>query len=162
MRTHIKLRSVVEIGRKKSLRITVPIALAMALVLPGTVGATHAFRYEVLRSECVPAAGDPISGYMYLKVKAREIGESGANQFRVRTKVHFLYPGNTRWTLHDDRGWQYSQWFPNDADNWYHVRAQSSAYWYDYPWRIKMRVQVLSDDTGVLSESTFSQVCQGN
>ncbi|HYI23041.1 MAG TPA: hypothetical protein VEX62_10440 [Candidatus Limnocylindrales bacterium] len=142
---------------------SVALAIALALLVPATTVAASPFRYTVLRSECLPNySQDPIQGDIYMKVKVKEVGLSGANYFRVRTTVKFKFPGNTRWTLYEDSGWQYSRSFVNDSESWYHVRTGIAPYWWNYPFRMVMKVQVRSDTQGLLSEASFSQTCTGN
>ena len=132
-------------------------ALVLAIAVPSTVLAAGPFSYTVLRDVC---RGEDRPVTLTLKVKVREVGMSGANYFRVRTTA--IESWNGSWHTVKDWGWEYSNSFPNDADNWYHVRAHTWEMNGDHDAaKLRMKVQVWSNTQGMLSQKVITgDLCQ--
>lgn len=133
------------------------LALLLALTIPATALGGSPFRYRVLTDKC-RGTDRPVT--LTLKVRVKELGVSGANYFRVRTKALEHYGGS--WHTVNDWGWEYSTGFPDDADNYYHDRGHTHELngAHDAA-KLKMRVQVWSNSQGLLDEKTIvGKLCQ--
>ena len=71
-----------------------------------------------IRNVCETSGGAHGFGYVLLKVRAKEFGVSGANSFRILSKVQ--YKNNSGWHTLINHGWKVSSVFPNNSDNYYY------------------------------------------
>ncbi len=138
---------------KQRFALLLTLAATLALVLPTSALAATPFRYSVTASFCEVYGGAYGEGFIEFNTKVKEIGVSGANYFRARTKMK-MGKQDLVWTQ-SDTGWEYSRSFPNDADNWY--RLSQAHYDFEgqdwtYAFRFVTRLQVWSNKKGLLSE----------
>jgi hypothetical protein len=132
--------------------------VALAMLLPTSTLAATQFTYKYLYTDC-GSSNDPSAPHqIYLSVKVKEFGKSGANYFRVRTKVRERDTREAPWALVRDWGWEYSNTFANDASNYYHIR-EHVGFHYAPRGLMTMRVQVWSSTTGLLSERLLGISC---
>jgi hypothetical protein len=131
------------------------LAVALSLVLAGTSLAGSPFRYIELKDVCQTSGGAHGFGYLTFKVRVKEIGMSGANYFRIKSKVQYKDPNGAGWYTLKTWGWEYSSSFPNNSTTYYHDLKRrfdpdgtpdASAH------RMWMRVQVWSNSAGLLDE----------
>jgi hypothetical protein len=146
------------VGTHSRLGFSTAAVVALAMLLPASTLAASPFTYRLLYGDC-GSSNDPSAPYnIFMGVKVKEFAKSGANYFRVRTKLHQRDTREAPWSLVRDWGWQYSNTFPNDATNYYHVREQIS-YHHSPIGRMTMRIQVWSSTPAVLSEKTLRVTC---
>lgn len=131
------------------------LAILLSLVMAGSVLATSPFRYIELKDVCQTSGGDHGFGYLAFKVRVKEIGMSGANYFRIRSKVQYRDANGAGWYTLKAWAWEYSNTFPDNGATYYYdlkrrfdpdgtPDASSHRMW--------MRVQVWSNNAGLLSE----------
>jgi hypothetical protein len=146
--------------RLRSLAFATPLAVVLAFVMATTALGATSFKYRVLRDVCTLSGGSSNLGYVVFKVKVKEIGTSGANYFRIKSKAQYQ-SGSNKWHTAVDWGWEYSNTFPNDSGSYYHVlKRRYDMSGVEDATRIKMKVQVWSNSKGLLSEKIMtSQVC---
>jgi hypothetical protein len=142
---------------------TVGLGGLLGILLAGTLATSAlgvSFNFATIKDVCVTSGGAHGFGYTTLKVKVKEFGMSGANYFRILSKVQ--YRNNSGWhTLHNF-GWEYSNTFPNNGDNYYHVlqrRFDPDGTPDALAHRIWMRAQVWSNNSGLLAEKVMKNNC---
>ncbi len=121
------------------------LAVLLAAVVSTTTLAATPFRYTVLRDVCELGGGDHGFGFLKLKVRVKEIGTSGAEFFRIRSKVQ-MKTESPGWKTIQDWGWEYSDDFPNNSTSYYHDLSRrydpDGAFGNALAFRIWFRVQV--------------------
>lgn len=142
---------------------TTALAVFLAMLIPAQVLAVARFVYTVRANECWYDYGTWDAGYAILNVRVTEVGKSGANYFRTRSKFQGQVGWDFPWRLLADTGWQYSRSFPNDTATHDHTKRATYRFEEGDKWaqtRVVMRVQIWSNRVGLLSEQTFrSQRC---
>ena len=134
--------------------ISVLAAIGAALALPFPTAAANPFQVKVLVNACPDTGGAHNLGYLELKVKAREIGQSGVNYFLVKSRQEWSsgVGWSTRFSFPNEK----SMVFPNDASNYYHVTDRR----YDYRKsdeivnRLVITVEFWSNAHGLLATKT--------
>lgn len=139
------------------------LAVVLSLVLVTSTVAAAPFAFKVRTDECTTSGGAHGFGYLRFGVRVKEFGMSGANYFRVLSKVQYKDPNGNGWYLLKSWGWEYSNTFPNNSANYYHdlIRRfdpdgtpDASAH------RIWMKVQAWSNSVGLLdSKVMIGQKC---
>jgi hypothetical protein len=131
------------------------LALLLSIVIATLTFATSPFRFRELRDVCTLSGGLNGFGYLVFKVRVREIGMSGANYFRIRSKVQYRDENGAGWFTLKTWDWVYSAPFANNAnDHIFELRRRfdpdgtpdATAH------RMWMRVQVWSISNGLLAE----------
>jgi hypothetical protein len=137
---------------------TTALAVFLAMLIPAHVLAVARFEYAVRANECWYEDGTWDAGSAILAVRVTEVGKSGANYFRTRSKFQGQLGWDFPWRLLADTGWQYSRSFPNDSATHYHTKWAVYGFEEGDRWaqtRVVMRVQIWSNRLGLLSEQTF-------
>jgi hypothetical protein len=98
---------------------------SLALCLPTQALAASDFKFSVLQDVCQANGGDFDHGHHRLKVRVEEQGQSGANKFTLDAKVLHRKVSGGEWTT-EFRWDRFKVIFPNDNDNYFHVR------WFSY------------------------------
>ena len=144
---------------RRKLSASALLALLLTVVIVTPTFATSPFRFRELRDVCTLSGGDFGFGYLVLKVRVRELGSSGANYFRIRSKVQYRDPDGNGWFTLKAWDWVYSNPFPNNSnDHSFELRRRfdpdgtpdASAH------RMWMRVQVWSISSGLLAEEIMT------
>ena len=135
------------------------LALFLAVALAVPVAATSPFRFRELIDTCQLSGGDFGFGYLRYKVRVRELGLSGANYFRIRSKVQYRDENGAGWFTLKAWDWVYSPSFPNNSND--HLFELGRRFDPDgtpdaTAHRIWMRVQVWSNSTGLLAEQIMT------
>jgi hypothetical protein len=144
---------------RRKLRASVLLALLLSVVIVAPTFAASPFRFRELRDVCTLSGGLHGFGYLRYKVGVAELGMSGANYFRIRSKVQYRDENGDGWFTLKAWDWVYSASFPNNAND--HVFALGRRFDPDgtpdaSAHRIWMRVQVWSNSTGLLAEQIMT------
>jgi hypothetical protein len=140
-------------------RLLLLLALAsLALALPTQALAASDFKFSVLQNVCQAGGGDFDYGHHRLKVRVEEQGMSGANKFTLDAKVLHRKMSGGEWSKEFD--WdRFRVTFPNDEDNYFHVR------WFSYDpkhkglHKIVIVVRVWHDRTLLASRTISGTAC---
>ena len=131
-------------------------ALAAAFALPLPAMASSPYQVKVLTNACPDTGGAHNLGYLELKVKAREIGQSGVNYFVVKSRQE--WSSGVGWSTRFNFPKEKSDVFPNDSSNYYHVTDRR----YDYKKsdeitnRLVITVEFWSNSHGLLATRTVN------
>ena len=144
---------------RRKLGASTLLAFLLTVVLVAPSVATSPFRFRELTDFCTLSGGDHGFGYLKYKVRVREIGLSGANYFRIRSKVQYRDENGAGWFTLKTWDWKYSSVFPNNSNDHYFELGRrfdpdgtpdATAH------RMWMRVQVWSVTTGLLAEQIMT------
>ncbi len=136
--------------------VSILAAIGVAAALPLPAAAANPFQVKVLINACPDTGGAHHVGYLEIKVKAREIGQSGVNYFLVKSRQEWSsgIGWSTRFTFPNEK----SMVFPNDSSNYYHVTDRR----YDYTKndeitnRLVVTVEFWSNTHGKLASRTVT------
>jgi hypothetical protein len=135
------------------------LALLLTVVLVAPTFATRPFLFKELRDICTLSGGLHGFGYVKYKVRVKELGTSGANYFRIRSKVQYRDENGAGWFTLKAWDWVYSPSFPNNSND--HAFDLGRRFDPDgtpdaTAHRIWMRVQVWSNSSGLLAEQIMT------
>ena len=145
--------------RRRSIGLGGILGVLMAVTM-ATSALAVSFNFATLKNVCETSGGAHGFGYVRLRVRVTEYGMSGANYFKVLSKTQ--YKNGSGWHTLINHGWNTSETFPNDGDNWYFIQNRR----FDpdgtpdaLSHRIWMRVQVWSISQGLLAERIMKNNC---
>ena len=131
--------------------------ILLALVAPGTAQA-DTFEFNILRNSCKTTGGDFHHGEVLLKVKVKENGASGANNFTLTAAGQHFKNSTNSWVL-ESQFETVKVTFPDDANSYYHTR------WFAYDpkdaskHRVVVVIKVRHNNTVLQSKALVSKAC---
>ena len=145
-------------------RITSPVrrasllSLLLLLVVAPGVAQADTFEFTLLKTSCTTSGGDFHHGEVLLKVKVKENGASGANNFLLNAVGQHFKNSTNSWVLE----YQFETvkvTFPDDANSYYHTR------WFAYDpqdaskHRVVVLIKVRHDKSVLASKTLVSKTC---
>ena len=146
------------IGRRVGAGSSV-LGVALAVMLATGALAASPYQAVVLEDVCTDSGGQHGRGYIKLKVKAREVGASGTNYFKIKSRLE--WSSGIAWSTRSTWPVEVSTTFPNNATNYY--RNVTRRYDFrpndDVSHRIWMKVEFWSSTDGLITSKTRVSTC---